>query len=101
MTTLWLLLLSHFVCDFSLQSDWVAKHKVPGSAPFWLWVLVSHAATHAAGTYLVTHSVQASVTQLAAHLLIDFFKGIGTYGFDFDQWLHIATALVIWLAFCQ
>lgn len=44
MTALIYLICGHYLADFGLQNDFTAKFKAPGSAPFWLHVMVSHCA---------------------------------------------------------
>lgn len=92
------LIASHFVCDFALQSDWVGKHKSPRCGQsFWPWVMAAHAATHAAGTYVVTGSTAAALFQFFAHAWIDIGKCLGAIGFHVDQVAHLCCAVAIWL----
>jgi len=98
-----LLALGHFVADYPLQSDFIAKGKnrwrpvdlasVPaGQTPqtVWPWVLTSHAATHAAAVYLVTHSALLAALELIVHWVIDYGKCANRYGIHVDQSLHLA-----------
>jgi hypothetical protein len=61
----------------------------------WPWVLTSHAATHAAGVFVVTRSPAAALAELVAHWLIDFGKCERRYGIHVDQVLHLLTKAVI------
>lgn len=102
-----LLLIGHFVADYPLQSDWMARAKnrwrpvdpatiPPGQTPMlvWPWVLTAHASTHAAAVYLVTGSIVLALCELAAHWLIDYGKCGNRYGIHADQAMHLACKLV-------
>ena len=101
--------LAHFVCDYPLQSDWIARSKSRHAGPpaaydpklhgpvarIWPWVLTAHAATHAAGVLLVTGSMVAASFELVAHWLIDYCKCERWYGLNVDQCLHLFTKALI------
>lgn len=90
------LVASHFVCDYTLQSEWTARNKSPRyGTRIWPWVLCAHAMTHAAGTYVVTRSIPCAVAQFVAHAVIDAGKCCGLFGFHFDQCLHLLCAFLI------
>lgn len=85
------LLIGHFVCDFALQNDFMAKAKnhrtaIPG-IPFY-WVLFAHAAIHAGAVWWVTGSEIAAVVELALHAAIDYAKCDGVFSFTMDQLAH-------------
>ena len=107
MIQLWLLLLGHFVADFALQSDSMARGKnrhrkpenvPPGQRPMVVWPywLSAHAGTHSAAVYLVTGSVYLSVAEFAAHCFIDFAKCENWTTIHADQGLHMASK-VLWV----
>lgn len=111
MIVLFAMVLSHFVCDFALQSDWIAKNKNRHASPagydpklhgpqqtIWPWVLTSHAATHAAGIWVATGSPVAAFAELIAHWVIDFGKCDRRYGIHTDQILHLVTKVAIYAA---
>lgn len=100
--TIFYLILGHFVADYALQSDWMAKHKnhnrpvdpasiPPGQTPqlVWPWVLTAHAATHAAAVAVVTGSFWLALAELVVHWVIDYGKCSNWYGIHQDQGLHI------------
>jgi hypothetical protein len=108
---LWfVLVLGHFVADYPLQSDFIAKGKnrfrpvdpasiPPGQKPMlvWPWVLTAHAGTHAAAVYIVTGSAALAGCEIVAHWMIDYGKCANRYGIHFDQGAHIACKL-LWAA---
>lgn len=82
-----------FVCDFLLQTDWMAMNKgKPGMEGY--KALVSHCLVHAVGTLLITLLFAPSLWWLGLvdfiiHSLVDRFKGIITYekGWKYtDRW---------------
>lgn len=105
---LWfVLVLGHFVADYPLQSDFIAKGKnrfrpvdpasiPPGQTPMlvWPWVLTAHAGTHAAAVYLILGSPVLAACELVAHWLIDYGKCANRYGIHVDQGAHIVCKLL-------
>ena len=96
----WLFTL-HFIADFRLQSDFIAKNKSPGSTPIWPFVLSGHAATHAAVVGFILSPI-FGFAEFVAHAATDCSKDCGFLGRDshrafyIDQALHLVTKLV-WL----
>lgn len=103
-----LLLAVHALCDFPLQSDFLARAKarngIPG-VPF-QWALLWHAYLHAVGVALVTGRLYPGIIEFVAHTAIDHAKCRNKFGenivgagaeraFTTDQLLHIATKVVI------
>ncbi len=108
-TILLLLWLGHFVADYPLQSEFMARGKnrfrpvdpssiPPGQTPqtVWPWVLTAHAATHAAAVYVVTGSTILTVLELVAHWLIDYGKCANRFGIHADQAMHLGCK-VVWV----
>jgi hypothetical protein len=94
-----LLAMAHFVCDFGLQSDRMAREKCPGcdtTLP-WGWWLVSHASTHGLAVALLTGVPQLGLAELLLHALIDRLKCAGRFHLSVDQLLHLACK-VLWVA---
>lgn len=93
------LLMVHYLCDFSLQNDFVAKFKaikVDGKHnPIWIHCLSAHCAIHALGVYLLTKSILLSLIMFFTHFAIDNFKCLGKITFNQDQALHCAVLLII------
>lgn len=90
MTTLIYLICGHYLADFGLQNDFTAKFKAPGSAPFWLHVMVSHCAIQALPVLLITGMWQLALAEFVAHFCIDSLKCMGHIGFTTDQVAHLA-----------
>lgn len=98
---LFLLLISHAVCDYALQSDFIAQAKNRHTAigkQMWQFVLPAHGLIHAGGVYVVTNSIGASVFQLITHVIIDYMKCDDRISFNVDQLMHIVVMGVIAVA---
>lgn len=80
---------AHYLADFGLQNDFIAKFKVPGSAPFWPHVLIAHSMIQALGVLVVTGNSYLALAEFVAHGSIDYLKGKGLLTFNQDQCLHI------------
>lgn len=100
--TLFLLICSHFVCDYPLQSDFIAVGKNPAKSPYngvhWFWIMCGHSFTHGAGVAIVTNNVWLGISETVAHFLIDLAKCKGLTNIHTDQFLHIICKLV-WFLF--
>jgi hypothetical protein len=78
-----LLLLAHFVCDYPLQGDFLARAKNPANPVAgvpWTQAMLAHCAIHAGGVYLATGSWGLALAELVAHGLIDTAKCMGMLG---------------------
>ncbi len=93
-----LLILAHFVCDFVLQSDRMAKEKVPGSdvTLSWRWWLTAHASTHGLAVAMITGFPIFGVAEAFAHAGIDWLKGRFQFALALDQSMHVACK-IIWI----
>ena len=99
-----MLAMAHFLGDFGLQSDRMAREKCPGCGVTlgWGWWLTSHAAIHGCLVGAITQSPLLGVAELIAHLLIDFGKCRCLWSLAFDQMFHIITKILwAWLAIGQ
>jgi hypothetical protein len=95
------LLALHFLCDFPLQGDFMAKaknHVAPLiGVPWWL-VLGGHAMIHAGAVSLLL-PIEYAIAEFVSHFALDAAKnggglGTGQTGFVWDQVGHVACKLV-------
>lgn len=87
------LAVSHFVADFPLQGDFLARNKVrsnAGSISEWIVSLCAHSAIQAGGVWIVTGSPVFAAVEFVLHGLIDLAKGERKFGLIPDQLLHLA-----------
>jgi len=99
-----MLAMAHFVGDFALQSDRMAREKCPGCGVTlgWGWWLTAHAAIHGFLVAAVTQIPLLGVAEWIVHMLVDVGKCRRIWNLPFDQALHIITkALWAWLAIKQ
>lgn len=93
------LVASHFLCDFALQNDFVAKFKArtidDQYNPIWYWVLTAHAAIHALPVLLFTKYADLAVFMFVTHWFIDFFKCEKKLTFNQDQFFHLLVVIII------
>ena len=114
--TLYLLFrLKHFVCDFMLQSDWMALTKGKSGMEGYK-ALFSHTVIHALGTLIIVLIFAPAlwwlaVVDLVIHSVVDRLKGIVTlrqqwktndklfwWAFGVDQELHNLTHMAYLVA---
>jgi hypothetical protein len=94
-----LLVLAHFVCDFALQSDRMAREKITGADVTldWRWWLTAHAATHGLAVALLTALPLLGLAETLLHAIIDWLKGRLRFSLLLDQALHLIAKLA-WVA---
>lgn len=102
LTTWFMLLFVHFLADFPLQGDFLAKAKDPRNNPFEIWfiALFAHSMIHAGFVFLLTESLGLALLMFVTHYAIDMFKckgkmGEGSMAFAIDQSYHMFVILVI------
>ena len=94
-TLFFLLCVSHALCDFAFQNDYITRQKRRILADgthndHWGWVLGAHALIHGGGVYFVTgHMLLPAVLETVCHAAIDFHKCEGRLTYNQDQTLHI------------
>jgi len=90
MAVFFALMIGHFLCDYPLQGDFLARAKAPGGvvAVPWYQAMTAHCAIHAGSVWLITHSWQLAVLEFIAHFLIDRMKTDGMTTLNQDQALH-------------
>lgn len=100
------LLVGHALCDFSLQSDAMARGKnrhspltnvPPGAKPtvIWPYWLGAHALIHGGAVALITGSVAFGVLEFGFHVMIDVMKCENITTLHQDQALHVLCKLAI------
>jgi hypothetical protein len=107
-----LLLMGHALADFSLQNEWMAKHKnrhigpsyiPPGQVKqtTWPYVLSAHALIHGLMVALITGNPLLGAAETVCHWIIDFGKCESWYGIHLDQSMHVlckvAWAVMAWV----
>ena len=103
MTIFFVLIMVHYLCDFALQNDFVAKFKamkINGEYnPIWYHCLTAHCAIHSLGVYLVTKSIWLTAIMFVTHFIIDQSKCLNKLTFNQDQALHFAVIALISLIY--
>lgn len=106
MELIWLLLALlgwHFLADYPLQGDFLAKAKnpvapVPG-VPYYQ-AMAAHATIHAVGAAVITGLWWVFVAEFVAHWVTDELKCRRHISFNEDQFAHfcckVAWALAAW-----
>ena len=94
------LVVVHFLCDYPLQGDFVARGKnrhtaIPGVP--WYHPMLAHSAIHGGGVAVVTGYWQLGVLEAICHFGIDCLKCEGQTSLTTDQILHL-TCKALWVA---
>lgn len=95
MKTFLFLIIGHYVSDFALQSDFMAKFKNPFiENPLgkyaWIHIMTAHCAVQAGAVLLITGRWELAVGEFIVHFATDYLKCAGKIGLGFDQTIHIA-----------
>lgn len=94
-TLLFLLLGAHWICDYPLQGDFLAKAKFEG--PLRVYHLLAHSGIQGAAVTLVTGSLWLGLAEWFIHTVTDELKVRGRTTFAQDQAIHV-TCKVLWVA---
>lgn len=100
-TVLFMLLFAHFLGDFALQNDFIAKAKNPrlSSKEIWPIVMLAHCFIHAGMVFTITQNLKVAMLVLVLHYATDYAKCMGYFGqryaFMIDQALHISLLVAI------
>lgn len=87
-----LLLFGHFLADYPLQGDFLAKaknRKNPIAGVPWYHGLIAHSAIHGGCVGVITGSVWIGVAEAVVHALIDDAKCSNRISYNVDQLLHV------------
>lgn len=94
-----LFLCLHFVCDYPLQGDFLAKYKArwvnDGPNKIWLHCITAHSAIHALPVLLITGSLGLGAFMFVTHWIIDTLKCEGKISLNMDQFLHFCVIAII------
>lgn len=93
-----LLLAGHWIADYPLQGDFLAKAKQDG--PLRVYHLIAHSGIHGAFVYVITGNIFLGLAEWISHTIIDELKvkGKTSFALDLDQTLHILCKF-IWVGF--
>ncbi len=105
---LFLLFAGHFLADFPLQGEYIAKmknrHYVPEYLPegqkptsVWFYALTAHAFIHGLMVFLITQSLMMALIQTVSHWIFDFMKCENVTSPHTDQIIHYWVLICIWL----
>ena len=97
----------HFLADFPLQGDYLAKYKDPHrmgksrNDPPWWYCMLAHSAIHGGFVSLIISTIAPAMwwlglCEVVAHFWIDTGKCYGYFGYMTDQYLHLVCK-VIWM----
>ena len=89
-------MVAHAMCDYALQSAWMAQMKRRAWGDEWFSVLSAHSLINGGGVYAVTGSVWLGMAETVCHAVIDYGKCEGWYGMWYDQSLHVLSK-ALWL----
>lgn len=94
-----MLWMAHFIGDFGLQSDRMAREKCPGQdvTLSWGWWLSAHAAIHGFLVGAITGLPLLGLLEWVVHFLIDLGKCRRLFSLAVDQALHL-TCKALWVA---
>lgn len=88
-----LLAFGHFLADYPLQGDFLAKAKNP-TAPIpgvpWWQAMAAHCGIHAGIVYVLTSCWLLALIEFCIHAITDNAKCRGWISFNRDQFIHLA-----------
>ena len=97
MNVLYLLIFAHFLLDYPLQGDFLAKAKNrhdPIPHVPWYQAMFAHTAMHGIAVGLITGIPLLAVLEMAVHWWTDDMKCKGELTYNQDQAIHIACKIV-------
>lgn len=103
LTKVFWLVVGHFICDYILQGDTVAREKNPLSAtelqaavPWFYW-MTAHSLAHGAVVAVVMGSPVWGLAEAVTHFTIDYLKCRKFISIHEDQALHLVVKMVLLL----
>lgn len=101
LTVIQLLVAAHFIFDFPLQGDYLAKAKHPENKN-WLIHMTAHCYLHAIAVAIITNSTFLGLAEFILHFKTDYDKCMNKLTFNEDQLFHLihkATTTLIYNIF--
>ena len=92
-----LLLFAHFLFDYPLQGDWLARAKNrhdPIPHVPWYQAMFAHTAMHGMAVWIITGIPLLGLAEMAIHWITDDLKLQGELTFNQDQAIHIVCKAV-------
>lgn len=96
-TTFLILVFLHFLADYSLQGDYMARAKNkynPIAGTPWYQAMGAHCFIHGMFVFLITGSIILLVLEFIVHFSTDLAKCKGQISYNTDQGIHIFSKLV-------
>ena len=92
-----ILLFFHFLADYPLQGDFLAKAKnkynpIPGIP--WRHAMFAHCFIHGFFVFLMTGMFTFLIGEIIIHWITDQLKCKGVIDYSSDQLIHIATKMI-------
>lgn len=94
---LFLLIGAHYLCDFPLQGDYLAKAKNRNTElgkDIWAHALFAHGMIHAIFVFMITGFMTLAIMELIIHMHTDYQKCEGRISFRTDQMIHLYSKLL-------
>ena len=92
-----LLIFAHFLADYPLQGDFLARGKnrtTPIAGVPWYHPMAAHSVIHGGFVGVITGSVWLGVAETVIHALTDDAKCRGHISYTADQAIHIGCKIV-------
>lgn len=96
--TVYLLFVGHFICDYPLQGDFVARAKnftKPVEGIPWWHPMTAHCYIHSGAVFIVTGSFLLAFLEFMVHFATDCAKCAGLIDYHKDQMIHILWKYVL------
>ena len=98
MEKLFYMIAAHFLCDYPLQGDWLAKAKNPTinliGETIWPMALFGHAMIHASAVLIITGMPALAASELVIHAITDYTKCKNGLTYNGDQTVHLVCKMI-------
>ena len=85
-------MVGHAFCDYSAQTDFIAKGKnrhTAGPAIPWWYVMSAHALIHGGAVLAITQNIWLGLAETVLHFGLDVLKCEGITNIHLDQAAHV------------